>query len=136
MRLPQHLWRFPTNEARQSLADRFDLPYTLQMQDWEWDVADSKRIKEFMEVYKSGELSEDERFALMETIIQSFADLEQPLDKNKEWQEVIKLIESNLDLHIYTVWYWSDEENNEPDDQWSVAPSMREILNEHRDNYA
>ena len=71
-----------------------------------------------------------------QTIIQSFADLEQSLNSNNEWQEVIKIIESNLKLHIYTVWYWSDEENNDPDNQWSVTPYMREILNEHRDKYA
>jgi hypothetical protein len=46
------------------------------MQDWEWEVADSERINEFPSAYESGELSDDERFTLMETILQSFEDLQ------------------------------------------------------------
>jgi hypothetical protein len=75
MSVPDHLRRYPTRKAIDSLAARFDLPYTPFMQDWEWEVADSDRIDEFVAGYHSGELNEDERFTLMETIIQSFEDL-------------------------------------------------------------
>jgi len=72
MSVPEHLWRFPTAEAIESLAQRFHLPNHPNMQDWEWEVADPSRINEFVAAYKGGELNDDERFVLMETIIQSF----------------------------------------------------------------
>jgi hypothetical protein len=70
MTVPEHLWRFPTEQAIASLAARFDLPNESYMQDWEWEVADPERIDEYITVYNSGELNDDERFTLMETIVQ------------------------------------------------------------------
>jgi len=106
------------------------------MQDWEWEVADPKRINEFIEAYRSGELSEDERFTLMETIIQSFTELEEPISESSEWNNVIGMIKTNLDLHIYSVWYWADAGNDNENDLWSVTPDMRKILWDNRDKYA
>jgi hypothetical protein len=34
-----------------SLATRFGLPYHDDMQDWEWEVADSARFEEFLATY-------------------------------------------------------------------------------------
>ncbi|MEM8641247.1 MAG: hypothetical protein AAGG51_20885 [Cyanobacteria bacterium P01_G01_bin.54] len=127
---PSHLWRHPTRSAIDSLAKRFDLPNDEKMQDWEYEVADPDRVAEFIDAYKSGELSEDERFTIMETIIQSFEDQEKPLEENKEWQEVLRLIEINLDLHICTVWYWSlvEDEPKDKSEWWKVTPFIRPIL--------
>jgi hypothetical protein len=136
MSVPEHIWRFPTRKAIDSLAERFNLPNTPEMQDWEWEVADPKRITEFVAAYESGELDDDEKFTLMETIIQSFADMEAPLSANEDWTHVLKIIENNINLHIYSVWYWSDLENANEDDQWCVTPSLRTILFKYKDNYA
>jgi hypothetical protein len=70
--IPEHLWRSPTRAAINALALRFDLPNTQGMQDWEHEVADADRIHEFIAAYQSGQLDDDERFTLMELIIQSF----------------------------------------------------------------
>lgn len=75
MTVPEHLWRFPTREAIASLAIRFDVPNEPHMQDWEWEVADPARIDEYLNAYHVGELTDDERFTLMETLIQAFDDL-------------------------------------------------------------
>lgn len=136
MSVPEHLWRFPTATAIESLARRFDLPNTKQMQDWEWEVADPKRIGDFKKAYSSGALNDDERFTLMETIIQSFEDLDESLEENVEWAETLKIIEENLDLHIYSVWYWSDLENDNDGDGWVVTPFLRTILHKHMERYA
>ena len=135
MSVPEKFWRFPTGEAIASLVERFNFPYSSDMQDWEWEVADPNRIEEFVAAYTSGELNEDERFVLMETIIQSFEDLCSSLDDNKKWHEVVELLESNLDLHIYSVWYWSDDENESLRDSWYVAPYMRYLLEKHGSKY-
>ncbi|MGD8883508.1 MAG: hypothetical protein PVI82_16535 [Desulfobacterales bacterium] len=136
MSVPEHLWRFPTTEARVSLAKRFGLPYSDQMQDWEYEVADANRIDEFISVYESGELDDDEKFSLMETIIQSFEDLEISLSDEPRWQRVLNLIENNIELHRYTVWYWSMLENSNKFEQWRVTPFIESILIKHKEKFS
>ena len=75
MDIPNQMFRYPTNDARKSLALRLSRDIDELSQDWEWEVADSTRIDEFLHLYKSGELTEDELFSLMEIILQSFEDL-------------------------------------------------------------
>ncbi len=103
------------------------------MQDWEWEVADHIRIDEFVAAYKSGEFSEDEKFTLMETILQSFEEQEKPLETDDGCMKVLWLIENNLELHIYSVWYWADLENDNVAEPWRVTPFMREILARHEE---
>jgi hypothetical protein len=102
------------------------------MQDWEYEVADSKRINEFLEAYESGELTEDEKFTLMETIIQSFEDLGPSVADHPSWGRVLRLLDDNIDLHIYTVWYWSCPESRET---WNVSQYLCEILSRHRKRF-
>jgi hypothetical protein len=44
------------------------------MQDWSWEVADATRLDEFLAVYQTASLTDDERFTLMEVLLQSFED--------------------------------------------------------------
>ena len=136
MSVPEHLWRFPTADAIASLAARFGLPNTKEMQDWEWEVADPQRKEEFFDAYKSGDLSDDERFTIMETIIQSFEDSEEEFHHSGLWAAVLRSIEENLDLHIHTVWYWSDLENDNEGEMWKVTPFIRDILNKYKEKFA
>jgi hypothetical protein len=132
MTVPEHLWRFPTAQAIASLADRFSVPNDQHMQDWEWEIADSNRISEYLAAYKSGELNDDERFTLMETIIQAFEDLPDSLDADCRWTEVLQLLDSNIDLHAYSVWYWSDLEDELGDESWRVTPFLRKLVQLHK----
>jgi hypothetical protein len=66
--VPEHLSRFTTREAIDRLAQRFGLPNTPGMQDWEWQVAYPARIPEFLAAYAMGGLSDDERFVLLEVL--------------------------------------------------------------------
>jgi hypothetical protein len=59
--------RWPTSQARMALSARFKLPYDDSMQDWEWEVADPARLSEFLGAYSCGQLTDDERFSLMES---------------------------------------------------------------------
>lgn len=132
MTVPEHLWRFPTAEAMASLAARFNVPNESHMQDWEWEVADSNRIDEYLSAYKSDELSDDERFTLMETIIQAFEDLPVSLNSDHRWTETLQLLDSNIELHAYTVWYWSDLEDELGDESWRVTPFLRRVVQRHK----
>lgn len=135
MTVPEHLWRFPTAESIRSLSNRFKLPYTPQMQDWEWEVADSNRIDEFLDAYMSAELTDNEQFTLMETIIQSFEELDQLMTAHPRWKDCLKALRQNIDRHIYSVWYWSDLESALDEESWQVTPYFREILEEFRSRF-
>jgi hypothetical protein len=98
--LPERLMRHPTRAAIDSLAVRLGLPNGPEMQDWQWEVANPERLDEFIATYVDSGLSDDERFTVMETIIQSCEDLGDSLDSDPRWQTVCALLERNLDLHI------------------------------------
>ncbi len=136
MTVPEHLWRFPTRQAIDTLARRFDLPDGPEMQDWEWEVADPDRIDEFLAAYESGELSDDERFSLMEILLQSFEDVPSPLAGNRAWARVLGHLERSIGLHAHSVWYWSDLESKGLDNSWRVTPFLREILERHPETFA
>lgn len=137
MSVPEHLWRFPTRAAIDALAERFTLPNTPDMQDWAWEVADPCRIDEFLAAYQSSELTDDERFTLMEIILQSFADASGSLSDDTRWSLTLSLLDKNVALHIYSIWYWSDLENDlGEEDQWKVTPFLRKLLDHHSKQFA
>lgn len=104
------------------------------MQDWEWEVADPTRLDEMICAYKSGELDEDERFTLMEIMIQSFEDLESPLETDSRWAWLLQVLNENLTVHAYSLWYWSDLENDNEEEEWRVTKSLRSILAKHKED--
>lgn len=104
------------------------------MQDWVWQVADSSRIDEFLAAYSGGELSDDERFTLMETIIQSFDGLDERLAVHARWPRVLGWLDQSIDVHIYSVWYWSCDEDPIADG-FRVTPDIRKIQARHRSRF-
>ena len=138
MNTPEPKYRFPTADAIKKLATRFRLPSGPDMQDWEWEVADCSRIDEFLSVYESEPLSDDERFTLMEIIIQSFEDLASGCNLVSEprWKRTMGILETNIALHAYSVWYWSCQQAEDEDEAFHVSPFMKEIIALKRDHFA
>ena len=132
MTAPEHLWRFPTRDAIASLANRFGLANAPDMQDWEWEVADPERIEEFLGAYLNGDLSDDERFTLMEVLLQSFEDSEADLASDPRWGQVLSALDQHIDLHAFSVWGWSCVDKPVNADWWRVTPWLRRILARHR----
>lgn len=71
MDVPEHLWRHPTTAGLERVAVRFGFVTNPSMQDPEAEWADCERIDEFLAVYESGELDDDERFVLMAVVLNS-----------------------------------------------------------------
>ena len=130
--VPEHLWRFPTREAIDSLAERFNLPNAPEMQDWQWEVADPGRLDDFLAAYLNGDLSDDERFALMEMLLQCFEESDINLALDPRWTTVLRQLDKHIDLHAYTVWYWSCLDDDDAESWFRATPSLREILQKHR----
>lgn len=109
------------------------------MQDWEWEVADSNRIDEFLAVYETGGLSDDERFTLMEMILESFEDLEHgdsDLSEDARWRRTLVALDRNISLHAHSVWYWSCLEAEGSEEIFHISPFIRQIMEAHQAFFA
>ena len=135
MEEPSHILRYPTGEAIEQLAARFGLPTGPDMQDWEWEVADSNRIDEFLAAYETGGLSDDERFTLMEMILESFEEIGREgidLCADARWRRTMEALERNISLHAHSVWCWSCLEAEGPEEMFHISRFIRQIMAAHR----
>ena len=123
--------RYPQVHAINSLALRFNLPNDPNMQDWEYEVADTQRINEFLTVYLDQTTSEDENFILMEILIQSFEESNRDLKLDSEWNKVLSYLENNLHIHAMTICYWA-RENKPLTFCWKVTPYLRGIRKKYK----
>jgi hypothetical protein len=138
MEMPQHIWRCPTREAIDKLAIRFGLPNFSWMQDWEYQVSDHTRIDEFLTAYETEALSDDEKFTLMETVIDSFEQLAGTgcdIAADLRWQRTISALDKNISLHAYSVWYWCRLDAEHEDEVFRVTPFVRQVFARHKDYF-
>jgi hypothetical protein len=120
--------RRATPAARRSLSRRFALPHDPFSQDWEWEVADPSRFGEFLSAYGSGDLDEDERFALMEILIRCIEDMGlSSVESSPEWRSVADLLRARAWLHASSVRYWSCLEGRELEDCFQMTGPMRAV---------
>jgi hypothetical protein len=117
--------RYGTANAINKLAKELNLVNKNNMQDWEWEVAEAKDIEKYLLHYNSL-IDEDEKFVLMEIIIQATTNQKEP-DFIKYVSQVISLLQENFNLHEYSIFYWSCFDSEELNDCWEISPFMREI---------
>ncbi|GAB5524640.1 MAG: hypothetical protein Roseis2KO_25120 [Roseivirga sp.] len=130
MELREEFIRYAPIEAQKKLSERLGFHWYENTQDWDLIESDSGRIREFLQIYKSDDLSDDEKFALMELIISSFDDLiEEGGNINREeiWTDCKHILISECCLHITTVHYWSSLEDKDPKRGFLVTEFIRPI---------
>ena len=126
MEIPEHLWRFPTAKAIASLVSRFQFAAHSHMQDPEAELADPERIDEFLATYENGDLTDDEKFLLMEILLNSFEHSDRSLLSQTQWPRTLALLDHNISLHIYTVLAFSD-----PESDWLIGPDIHVLAARH-----
>ena len=120
--------RFPTIEAQQSLAKRLGHFYSDDMQDWEWEVADPARFEEYVDLYETETLSDDEKFSLMEIILQCIEEAESDATRKAKWIRVVAHLRGNFRLHESTLQYWAMWEADEVDQKFCVSDFVHAVL--------
>ena len=89
------------------------------MQDWEWDVADASRLLEFLAALEETDLSDDERFALAEVVMQCFENLAaegravSEILSMDEWRRFISILCARPTLHAHTLCYWAAPDDSD-----------------------
>lgn len=119
-----------TMKAINSLVKGLHLPVPDKFtQDWEYEVSDPKRIKEFIEYYVQKKLTTDEKFTLMMIIISSCDDaIIYGLFDEQLWKEVVDILLRDWEIHKETINYWSSDEEKDIEDCFVITPLIREVL--------
>ena len=124
--------RWPQAASQERLTHLLGLPSHEHMQDWELECANSERIEEFLSLYESGSLTDDDRFAVMALIVFSFDDWLLAEGKNEGIiQRVRQHLSADFDLHVATIHYWCCDDESNPEYIFTCTPFMREILAQH-----
>lgn len=123
--------RYQTRSAIDRLNRLLHLPYEPWIQDWDIQLADPNRVREFCQLYTQLQ-DEDEKFTLMTLIV---ASLDEKLQANEHDEKLIEevkaLLSSGFDLHKDTIEYWCHFEEDNPDYYWFVTPIMRTVWREN-----
>ncbi len=96
--------RHPTPAARQSLSSILAFDDDASIQDWERFHADEHRIAEFLNVYVSRKIDDDQRYLLMDLILASPAFADAGSISKSQWTEIDTLLLANSTLHLRTIW--------------------------------
>lgn len=125
----QNLPKYPTREAMDKFNDLLQLHEDEYTQDWEIELADGRRLLEFIECYQKYAVSNEEKFTLMSLIIASCDDyLEDKTAILHCWQQVKALLMDNKLLFEPIIRYWSFwESGDEVEEHFNMTPLMREI---------
>lgn len=121
--------RFPNVNARMALAKRLNLAYLENMQDWEYEVADVARIEDLMKAYLCDEVVQEERFVLMEMLLESFTEIDN-LENDSRWVVVLSWLEKNIHIHAHTICYWAHGDEL-LENSWNVTPFVRKIFDQY-----
>jgi hypothetical protein len=129
--------RCASAETEKSLSDRIGLPWFEGMQDWDLTAANARRVSEFLKIYESGELNDEERFALMQLIVASLDDLVEGTNdfaKNDNWIKCKGILMKEFRLHVTTIHYWCIVDNN-VDEGFPITKYIRPLWEEIKSNF-
>jgi len=111
----------------EELASLFNYKIDEHNQDWTYIIAEPERIDEYIQAYDTKVTNEDTKFSLMEMIIQSLSDQDSNKTMNEKWRLVEELLNKDIELHKYTVYYWCCWDNENINDCWNITPLMRDF---------
>ena len=119
---------YPSYDAIISLINKLNLPRMSSYQDWEYIVADKKRISEFISFYEDNFLNDNEKYILMRIIVESCNDalIEGNLNDNI-WNRVKSCLIKDKQIHIDTIDEWALKDEANLNDCFAITPLIREI---------
>jgi hypothetical protein len=124
-------FRCGTRKAILEISTALELAYDESMQDWPYEVAQSSDIEKYLQHY--GILSDDdEKFVLMEAIIQATTDQKDAKNLEQCWKRTREFLLTDQHVHEYTIFYWCCFENEDMNNCWETTPLMRDLWFEIR----
>jgi hypothetical protein len=122
--------RYSTRASIDCLTAALGLTGDYGMQDWSYEIAEPEDIQKYLDHYESI-TNEDDKFVLMEMIIQATEYQRNDQDFAKYCSIVKDLLIKDFAIHQYTIYYWAAMDQADLSDSWKIAPLMREIWHNH-----
>jgi predicted protein tyrosine phosphatase len=120
--------RYNTSIAIDLIAKKLNLEFDKSSQDWAYEIANSNLIEKYYKLYDSL-VNEDEKFVLMQTIIQATNELIESSGKIDSWIMLEQRLIWDFSIHKHTIEYWSCPETTDLNDCWIITSQIRELLN-------
>jgi len=122
---------YPTSETRRRIAGKLDLPFSDDMQDWEFTVATPSTPERALNAYSEAE-SDEERWSLIQLVLAGLEEAEWT-DREVEgvedlWERAETILLDDKDLHRDTIEYWSCPRLPIAEAPFLIARRMRRIL--------
>ncbi|MBP8034386.1 MAG: hypothetical protein KAZ71_07290 [Bacteroidia bacterium] len=124
-------FRCGTRKSIDELSKELNIPYDTSMQDWSYTEGKPEDIEKYIAHYNST-TDDDNKFVLMELIIQATDDQTEKPSFHKYWDIVKNILQKDFTIHEYTVYYWSCFDTQNIDDCWRISENMRELWNSNR----
>ena len=106
----------------------FHLPTTGLEQDWDIELADHKRLDEFLGACDF-EFSDDMKFALMALIFASYDDYIREIGRDHEIEKRIKAkLEGDGALFMELIKYWALSDEKDSENLFCLTDFIREVL--------
>jgi hypothetical protein len=118
-----------TRSAIEGLAKYLRLPSPDRFsQDWEYEVADSSKVAEWLTAYGSGQLNPEESSVLLNMIIASYNDaIGEGSARPEDWDAIARYLLGDRSLHEATINYWALPDEIELDNCFPITPLMRQV---------
>lgn len=97
-------------ESIEKISNKLSLPFNGIEQDWDIEMANSKRITEFIKFYQQNKnLTTDEKFAVMAILLASYEDYlnENDLNIDDRWFKIKSLLSNNYIIFKELIDKWS-----------------------------
>jgi hypothetical protein len=119
-------FRTPIKSAIEKVAKDLDILYEEHMQDWAYTQSNAADIAKYIDYYNRID-GEDEKFVVMELVLQALEEQEDTGLFNKCSAIIKTLLLNNFKLHEYTIFYWACIEDEDLMDGFMISPLMKEI---------
>jgi hypothetical protein len=130
---------WPTGEELKSLSEILGLQMRgdeqdWELQEWEWDYADPRRVDEFLNIYEQQNLSKNQRMALMALIVESYSSyLTEHEHVPMLWERIEKHLKESPEVHEYTITYWLLTEEADKS-RFSIGNQIKKIFDSKSSN--
>lgn len=119
--------RYGSKKAIDKLVKELNMPHDNWMQDWPYEIANPDEIDNYINHYRTI-TDEDEKFVLMQAIIQATEDQDNQELLLKYWNTIRHFLEENFNIHEYTIHYWCCFDTENIEDCWKISPLMRALF--------
>ena len=117
-----------TRSAIEGLAKHLHLPLPDRYsQDWEYEVADSSKVREWLTAYGSGQFKPEELSLLLNMIVASYNDaISEGSARPEDWDSIAHHLLGDRSLHEATIDYWALPDEIDLDNCFPITPLMRQ----------